>query len=1450
MKLSQGLVFNLIILTVLIISPIIILLVLIGENLFIEYLELSVACIFVSVSIIGLNILKLIRKQVRESIGKKTGEVLVIVLIVAFNILFSMVVSVLLLNEDSFSDPAVIINYSAVIWLIMLTIVWIIIHFVVFKRQPNEIQVLRNDILSTRDHSMKVQVVLSENPDILAIGNEGFLLKNGHLFASLGILVPFLCVEVGLISVISEFTTGKYPSKALYLSFFYVIAVPLFLYGGIVFSSSKIITKDKYLIILLIALIPTFFIEWLSFYLCSFESTYHLGLVVGIGFPAALVYWMSMAMIFQYNKRTFQYFSAIFCLTFLIPIGLILPLYSSGGMKDLTFWVTEGILLFAGVLILCFWMVQLLFRITKALCILIQEMSSFHSEDFSLFIYSFSFLLGYSLLAWMVFKRLDFKSDWTSGLLSGCFVVLALILLNSLFLQRLSLYQRDPSIPEEEINQILTTDSKDQSLIYSQKRKLKKQSQLLSLSLGLLLTLSISIPILVSTDSETSESSGITIIIGGFLSTLMFLTLIELKHYLKRFGQGVTSFLLSYCWLFCFIPLVVLIPVSLSSTTNDSDQRSVTSWSIGSVLLLFMIGVSILSITINLLLNRLEYEKIAKFCCLQVQEMLDEKGVKSSLVNLRGIYDNFFNSSAEAVEKVLLGKTVYSFRELDDKDPDLEHSKELLTVKELNKIKHGPLEIEQAKEKKGVTLAQCCKKLCKRKEKENSIFIKANFSPEELGDVKNDLENDELQEDLENQVSDQMAENWQEKFQRDIIKAEEELEIQTKSAKIKEDFGISPVERISLDEVPALKLNKKRKTVLQKSKELEIILNNLEARKMWLMAIFARFSNGMIGHDGEPWMNLSDLRNFIRLTGLEKVINNVTCDILYISITRRYNVGNSSITNVKITFDEFSNRLLPELRKLVRSKLKEVKTDEDLIKEKIFPHLVTNIPYLRLFIQEFQESQEDESDRGAQESKKEENHEEIVSDVKIVESENPERFNRASFRGLNTNFLKRLETMQIEEKVMCSKCLDKFSKCSSAFFKVIITCCGKLFDLGLTNLKANPQSSIPKVEKKPVLSIHEKRASPPWEEVCKLITLKFEESNKEARKNESSKTIFMTLNLANIIGIFGHIMEIYSFSSIAFYKEVGWTYGSSFTRTSEVVMADNEYWVETYWTCFASSMIFVALMIPALKLIKKGRLGLEADFTVAKFPSLNFFLSKFIGLFGKSMYMTIMCAMLSSFSCIYDGNSWHLMRFSSIECFSNEHMVYFVISIFTIILYYPTATLLFPSIAYQDKALDIKFDTSYLVLESQGKVLIAAFAVFFAKEKYVWLQLIVSIIVAFSLFFTCLRMKPCLVESYNLWKIGGFLVPVWACTCALINYYTMMNVLALVLLVSGLVVILIVLVLVYWKVFGFNLRRSKEKKNEANDVSVMDMDGVEKIQNVSSAVAPGNVDESDFYNLS
>ena len=67
-------------------------------------------------------------------------------------------------------------------------------------------------------------------------------------------------------------------------------------------------------------------------------------------------------------------------------------------------------------------------------------------------------------------------------------------------------------------------------------------------------------------------------------------------------------------------------------------------------------------------------------------------------------------------------------------------------------------------------------------------------------------------------------------------------------------------------------------------------------------------------------MNSQDLRNFIRLSGLSKNIPNVSCDILYTKLTKKYNQISNQISHSIINFKVFVNELLPNVSKSVLPK--------------------------------------------------------------------------------------------------------------------------------------------------------------------------------------------------------------------------------------------------------------------------------------------------------------------------------------------------------------------------------------------------------------------------------------------------------------------------------------------------------------------------------------------------
>lgn len=339
--------------------------------------------------------------------------------------------------------------------------------------------------------------------------------------------------------------------------------------------------------------------------------------------------------------------------------------------------------------------------------------------------------------------------------------------------------------------------------------------------------------------------------------------------------------------------------------------------------------------------------------------------------------------------------------------------------------------------------------------------------------------------------------------------------------------------------------------------------------------------------------------------------------------------------------------------------------------------------------------------------------------------------------------------------------------------------------------------------------------SPDWPDLCHLISTSFTLFLAEGRKVLQSKQIQkMELNSENLIAIFSHITDVISMAAIAFAKEVGWTDSDNIASdTSSAVLAETTYWTVNYWVCFGLCGAFLLVSYPAIHLAKAGRYGVTKDMKQDSLCSWTGLVSRVVSLLAVSLYMTIMKTELDALSCVYleADSSWVLIRNQDIVCFSGTHAVYFCLAILAIIIYYPLATLLYPTIQYQNKGLDLKYDTTYVVLESQGKLAIVGFAAFLPRERYLKLQLIVCICVTCILGLIVAKTKPCLVKSYNLWKAGGYFLVAWCGFWALMNVVSGGQLFCLVLLVIGVALIAGTLGVLQYKLYGWTFRHVRAK---------------------------------------
>merc|ERR1711924_224956 len=101
-----------------------------------------------------------------------------------------------------------------------------------------------------------------------------------------------------------------------------------------------------------------------------------------------------------------------------------------------------------------------------------------------------------------------------------------------------------------------------------------------------------------------------------------------------------------------------------------------------------------------------------------------------------------------------------------------------------------------------------------------------------------------------------------------------------------------------------------------------------------------------------------------------------------------------------------------------------------------------------------------------------------------------------------------------------------------------------------------------------------------------------------------------------------------------------------------------------------------------------------------------------------------------------------------------------------LLAFYPLATLISPNLQFNQKNLDLKHDPSFLVIERQAQLVIAAVAVFYGET---WAAVLVpQFFACFILAVASVLRQPCIARGVNKWKTSSLFISAWAAMAGLI----------------------------------------------------------------------------------
>lgn len=120
---------------------------------------------------------------------------------------------------------------------------------------------------------------------------------------------------------------------------------------------------------------------------------------------------------------------------------------------------------------------------------------------------------------------------------------------------------------------------------------------------------------------------------------------------------------------------------------------------------------------------------------------------------------------------------------------------------------------------------------------------------------------------------------------------------------------------------------------------------------------------------------------------------------------------------------------------------------------------------------------------------------------------------------------------------------------------------------------------------------------------------------------------------------------------------------------------------------------------------------------------------------------------IDAFACDYSIKPITLYQETTLQCFIRPHSGYLAIAIICLLIFYPMLSFLYPNLQFQNRALDLRYDPTYLVVAMQIKLVVAATGAFFAHPDIVIYQSYICAFVLFGFGILARKMKPCLVKK-------------------------------------------------------------------------------------------------------
>lgn len=306
----------------------------------------------------------------------------------------------------------------------------------------------------------------------------------------------------------------------------------------------------------------------------------------------------------------------------------------------------------------------------------------------------------------------------------------------------------------------------------------------------------------------------------------------------------------------------------------------------------------------------------------------------------------------------------------------------------------------------------------------------------------------------------------------------------------------------------------------------------------------------------------------------------------------------------------------------------------------------------------------------------------------------------------------------------------------------------------------------------------------------------------EAEKAHKTRGVKVVKNVDNAFALLDLVIEVVTFMSLGLKGSGGYAWGttracefdkggcpapktptqerqSALTRLAglPLLTIQNLNTMQVFWISVVFCFLTPIYLLKAVRLARAQTIGLGPGGAKLKLLSRDWFYFQGIKV-AQAGLAPVMATLFSAFVCDTCEPEPKFLSRMAVRCGSFRHVGYVTAGLLACVAYYPVITYLQPQLQFKSKALDLKFEPTYLVVVAQCKLALSVVVNFWSEDRSRrcggdsgealrngFQLLIISAGLASFLALHTLMTAPCIVPSFNVARavsLGGSAAFLWA----------------------------------------------------------------------------------------